>query len=269
MSLLDLNGLLSSIEHCHCVFCSKKLKEYEVIGCIDPGCFELFYQRLDKIEEQKEKKKAFSIIQSKIDVLLNCLMSSPEKIQTLALSTKKQIRLFFSTITEAPYFLEEYIHIFIYLFWHDFSLFSGTSEVFFTAEPKKRPIKKISSESLLVSELAQDIKVDLISFAKDKKTLFFIDVKRDSVDDRTVGQVQRYFDYLHKRLPTIPFKQNGILYIKPVLLLRDLESSSWKAFTPHFMENLLVYQFYPNTLRTDIEICDAKAQLIALYTNKN
>lgn len=268
MALLDLN-LFISLEHRLCVFCNKKLKDSEEIACADRGCFELYYQNLDKLSNETEKKKAFSHIQSKINELLNCFMAYPERFRTLEPSVKKGIKLFFSKITEAPYFIEEYIHIFIYLFWHDYCLFSSNSEVFFTAEPKKRPLKTITRESLLVSELAENIKVDLISIAKDKKTLFFIDVKRDSVDDRTVGQVQRYFNYLHKCLPSRAFRENEILYIKPVLLLRDLESSSWRAFTPHFMENLLVYQFFPNKERTDIDICDAKAQLISIFTYKN
>lgn len=268
MPLLDLNTLITSIERRSCAFCNKKLKDAEEIACADPGCFALYYQNLDRLSND-EKKKAFFNIQSKINEFLNCFMGDPAVFKTLNPSVKKQVKNFFAKITEASYFLEEYIHVFIYLFWNDYCILSKESQVFFTAEPKKRPVKLISKESMLVSKLAEDIKVDLISIANDKKTLFFIDIKRDTVDDRTVGQVQRYFNYLHKCLSTQAFKESGILYIKPVLFLRDLESSSWKAFTPHFIENLLVYQFFPNKTRTDIEISDAKAQLISIYTAKS
>ena len=67
MALLDLN-LFISLEHRLCVFCNKKLKDSEEIACADRGCFELYYQNLDKLSNETEKKKAFSHIQSKINI---------------------------------------------------------------------------------------------------------------------------------------------------------------------------------------------------------
>jgi len=258
VALISATSIEQQISARRCLTCNKHLEIDDYICCKSINCFgELLHK---KISDHTERIVA-SINEG--------LISDAKLVKNFSDSTKNTIKNFFSRIISLDVDLQEsYIHYYLYLFWDELNLkFSetATSSIWFTSQSKKRPILGAGIEPSLVRQISSQIETDLIYINKKNETLYFVEVKKDSLCDRGVGQLYRYYEFISKQLPTTLFRQMNINYIKPVLILKDISSGYWKSFTSHFLENVLVYDIETNQKNDTVILNDRKSQVLSIF----
>jgi len=257
--LISASSIEKQISDRRCLTCAGPLEIDDIVCCKKKTCF-------GKLKEGDMSAHASQIITSINDALI----SEPEAVQKFSEETKNTIKEFFSKIASVEGCLQEkYIHYFLYLFWNDLKIkildLKNNSKLWFTSQSKKHPILGSDAEPTLVRSIAQQIETDLIYINKTNETLYFVEVKRDSLCDRGVGQLYRYYEFISKKVLSEPFRKLNINYIKPVLILKNISPGYWKSFTSHFLENVHVYEFECTQKKDSIVLHDRKSQVLSLF----
>lgn|GEM_PF-2424294 len=259
MSLISASQIEENIIARRCLTCATTLQLDDYICCKQQMCFGKLLNGV--MSSQTERIVTY---------INEGLINDHYAVKNFSESTKNSIKSFFSKIISVEASLQEsYIHYFLYLFWDDLNIKildkNKNSKIWFTSQSKKRPISGSDTESALVRHLASQIETDLVYINKQNETLYFVEVKRDTLCDRGVGQLYRYYDFISKQLPATLFRQLNINYVKPIIILKNISSGQWKSFTSHFLENILVYEFEVPKQDDSVVLHDRKAQVLGLF----
>jgi len=166
--------------------------------------------------------------------------------------------------------IENSLHLFLYLFWNQIEfednrdkirgeiVYLGSGKVIFTEDLNKEKIKY--SEKIINS----GVKVDLVNFDIENQTLYLIEIKNKQIDDRTVGQILRYYNLITERLLYVNRSIN-INYIKPIIIMFPEYPIPWKdqwLSLPVGFRELVEVFFYENQ-----KLKNKRRSILSLFAN--
>jgi hypothetical protein len=168
---------------------------------------------------------------------------------------------------------ELYLHAYIYLFWEELN-FEGSNvplsgRCFITANAKGAPMRREDERDAmycsLITKIFKGALVDLIAIDEEKGVVFFIEVKREKLDDRAVGQTLRYYQFINNLL----YRERGELnlnYARPVLVVSEAKYDKWVSFPVFFRDLVDVYGF---TCDTEISFSNYRKSFLSQFDTEN
>lgn len=243
MSLIDSDVLFRRLQEGKCIRTGQKLTSAE-FGLSRSDFRHLYDGRIEEGEKRYLKQ------------IVDCIISERGKIRSWGDSEQSKLKSMIELIFKSkPEFDESLLHVYLYLFWDQLCrqaqlksyngscVYLGSGSV---DEQDLTPDMR-SVEFPFFSELVRNAKVDLAVINHDTSTLFLIDVKRDALDDRALGQMMRYYAHA-SRLAYRGRRTLPIDFIRPVLFLAKSDFSHMQYWPPYFNEivGLFTYSFTDN-----------------------
>lgn len=148
--------------------------------------------------------------------------------------------------------LEAFVHAHIFLFWEQLT-FSGAiagrprGQLFWMAKspPTGTSHREVGGMAgSVIDRLSREgVQIDLAAVDPETETLWLVEIKREGLDDRAVGQMLRYFDRAVRCLPSREFRTLNINHVRPVIVLESVDPHLWRSIPLHFRELLEIYAF--------------------------
>lgn len=137
------------------------------------------------------------------------------------------VELFYLRVmTVFPDLLEAVLHQFVHRFWDKIDSknapgFPRDLELFYKARGTPGTVIE---NNLLQRLRSAGCHCDLVGYSKTDKCLWLIDVKRDGIDDRAVGQIRRYYSIANEIIETHDINMS-VRLIRPALVCREVSVS--------------------------------------------
>ncbi|ALO34579.1 hypothetical protein CMT41_07520 [Colwellia sp. MT41] len=142
-----------------------------------------------------------------------------------------KISIFFSLILNANYKGgdELFLQAYIFILWnqikfHD-SLINVKGDIFWISNNIDNIGEKSHYHELL-KNICAVARVDLIAIDQKLGVLYLIEIKRNEVDDRCIGQIMRYYESSNEILYKLSRKLN-INYIRPMVVCQKVSVNIW------------------------------------------
>jgi len=230
---LNQATVLKNLELKKCLISGKYLKSHEAI--VSKDSFPYFY---DGTLDSKEKNL--------LTKLIEVFVSQKEKIMTFNIKTEDFYHRALNLKDKCPD--ELFLQSYVYLFWDTIEfrdhLIKPTGEVFWCSDNTTQDNYPEKYHSLIL-KIKKLINIDLISIDLKAGVLFLIEIKRDQVDDRAIGQILRYYEACR---PLLLDRRLNLNYIKPIIVSKDISIQQWKGLPRSYSDiiEFYVYKFIDN-----------------------
>jgi hypothetical protein len=180
-----------------------------------------------------------------------------------------QIRLesfYLQVMARVPDLLESVLHQFIYRYWDKLDStnalgFPSSLEVFY----KGRGETGTTVEVHLLQKLRKaGCNCDLVGVSEDK-CLWLVDVKRDGIDDRAIGQIRRYYELASEILESYEINLS-VRLVRPALICREIPVSRFFSLGLPFRDICEIWTY--SIERSQLMLHDRRLQLLGQIRGK-
>lgn len=229
--------LLERVAHRRCVINATELNSDELL--VSRAVAPYLYDFSPVTEESEELVNA---------VLDSSLTAIPILSKSGSVDVLEAIRRFWARVlarhTVSKTAREDIVHAYVFYFWA--KIWEHSEQEPFVLEeayiPQRRETWDV--DSLFCEKLAprflSEAPVDVVALAN--KTVYLIEVKYGSADDRAVGQLLRYFES-GRSLTTRVTHLCDLRKVVPVLVVRDFPKENWVSLPTSLRELIQVYYF--------------------------
>lgn len=264
MGLYSASLVLDRVHANRCLTGNELLVVGEYVYC--RGCLPSMYA--DKLSIV-DKKKSGELIKS----LLEENKAIREVMRESQLVRRRLQSFFTLLLANGGDSLEAFIHAHMFLFWEHLT-FSGAiagyprGQLFWMAKspPTGTSHKEVGGAAgSVIDRLSQEgVQIDLAAVDSETETLWLLEIKREDLDDRAVGQMLRYFDRAVRCLPSREFRALDINHVRPVIVLESVDPRLWRSIPLHFRELLEIYAFgKPETADSSLKLTRVRRQLLS------
>jgi hypothetical protein len=263
MGLFSTELILSRAQQGRCLKGNEELSADEFLFC--PRCCSSLYKTGFPTQDK-----------TLVDALISSLLEQSRAIRralTEDADFSRRLKGFFRLLLKkGSDSLESFAHAFMFLYWEQ-PLFpdkdrSPSGELFWLAkgapkgtsfregaEPNHRAMERLSQAG---------VEVDLAAIDAERHILWLVEIKRAELDDRSVGQMIRYFDRAAHCLTSREFRSADISIIRPTLILERADPKHWVTIPLHFRELLEIYEFKnPTQTGGDFVLSCARKRLLS------
>jgi len=189
-----------------------------------------------------------------------------------------RIRQWFAgLISKGDKSFEAVLHTYIYIFWSSLKFeynyappnLEGKGNIYFTSEslPDITEEKTTTDEDKLIRsfkrQTGKESRIDLVSIDSAVHTIYLIEVKRGGLDDRTVGQLLRYYEHWSLLLYRNDCRMLNLNYIKLLLVVDSVTHESWKSLPQFFRDIVDIYIYKIDTDGVSLLLVNARKQLLS------
>ena len=192
---------------------------------------------------------------AKIKDLVKVLLVNASDLKLLFKSDRQseaRVRSFFGKcITHGDSGDEAILHAYMYIFWQDIAEHNELGRALHSNPrwgSKEFGLSNdlIPGDEKLVAVRMQKkgVEVDLFTCESLSQTIALIELKRGPSDDRSVGQLLRYYQLVWSMLSESEFRRLNINYIWPILVVNKMRPEDYLALPVHFrgLLDILVYE---------------------------
>ena len=173
----------------------------------------------------------------------------------------RKIKSFLLYIISKNKFLDEVtLHLYIFLYWKNIIWVNYDDNIIpdlklFESECINQSINFCREVSSHITDTC-----DIIIVENTKKRVVLCEVKHGKLDDRAVAQIQRYFRKT-KSFIDLGNYSSTILYVKPILICKDIPIKRWLTFPTYFRELLDVFTYEIDISRNELKLVNLKSTL--------
>uniref|UniRef100_E1T3W6 Uncharacterized protein n=1 Tax=Burkholderia sp. (strain CCGE1003) TaxID=640512 RepID=E1T3W6_BURSG len=216
-----------------------------------------------------DKKKSGELISS----LLEENKAIRETMRDSQLARQRLQSFFALLLANGGESLEAFVHAYMFLFWEHLAFLGAIAghprgQLFWMAKspPTGTAYKEVGGTAgSVIERLSQEgVQIDLAAVDPQAETLWLLEIKRDDLDDRAVGQMLRYFDRAVRCLPSREFRALDINHVRPVIVLESVDPRLWRSIPLHFRELLEIYAFgKPGGVDNPLRLARVRRQLLS------
>ena len=173
----------------------------------------------------------------------------------------RQIKYFLLYVISKNKYLDEItLHLYLYLYWKDIIWINYSDKV--TPDIKLFESECINPALNFCQEVADNItdKCDIILVENSKRRVTLCEVKHKKLDDRAVAQIQRYYRKT-KSFIDLGDYSSQLLYVKPMLICKNLPLKRWLTFPTYFRELIEVFTYELDTIENELKLINLKLHL--------
>jgi hypothetical protein len=246
--------LRASLRERRCLRCKVRLTPHEDLVCAKD--FPALYGGPPSEDEARY-----------LGYIRKCLPNKDFTVEDLPQGESDEFRRFLLRIVRSKVLIEEYLHLYVFLFWESLVWEDcepiALEEKYYKCNPDgadthfaKNLLPRISSEKGSIFDIA----------GIGQRLMYVCELKHGVLDDRGVGQTLRYFEHA-ATITELADHRCDVRGVVPVLIVADADTSQWLAFPRYFRELLRIYYF-----RTDeccLRLCDGKKRLRSLIRQRS
>jgi len=177
-------------------------------------------------------------------------------------------KFYLKVMEKDPSLLESVIHQFIYRFWDKLDTgeaiaFPSNMKVYYKCKGEKG---ELIEEFLLPKLRKAGCNCDLVGVCKDM-CLWLVDVKRDPIDDRAIGQIRRYYEIASEIIASCDININ-VRLVRPALICPgpDIPVSRFFSLGLPFRDICEIWTYSID--RSKFVLHDNRLQLLSLIRTK-
>ena len=259
MALLSANFIKGRLSDGECINCGQKLAPGEngISRDAIPG---LYGGKLGQGHKEN------------LGNILSALLENSGEVRGWPSEARFKLKGFLSRAVNCePPIDEKFLHAYLYFFWTEVSAQIDRPELkgdcFFLGRGSVLDGDLSTGErshylKTLLEKLVKLAQVDLVVVNEHHGCMYIIDVKRESIDDRSVGQMLRYYNAAAE----IVYRGDRVLnisYVKPMLFIGSDKAFNATGFPQYFFEIIDVYSFRFIEEGPDLQFHNMRRQMIS------
>ena len=234
MSTFNIETTIKRLEKRKCLINGKTLLEHEKV--VSKQTFPKLYDgKISKTEKDN------------ISSLIKLFVKNKTLLENLNKTSLKELRGVFSIIlnNDAKNTDEKFLQAYIYIFWKELtfndSILKPSGDIYWTSDNlTEKPVG--GQPDNIVKKISRLVNVDLISIDEKLGVIFLIEVKRENIDDRCIGQILRYYESCNNSLYRWTNRKD-INYIRPVVISPKVDVNHWRGLPSSYRDVIDFYNY--------------------------